>query len=70
MDTEFSEIEAGLVISQNPAGGTLEPRDSAVNLLVSLGPVPDCSQYDGNEATCRADRSCRWRRKTQTCRNR
>jgi hypothetical protein len=47
VDTEFSEVEAGLVISQDPAGGTLVPRDSEVNLLVSLGPALDCSQHDG-----------------------
>lgn len=70
VDTEFSEVEAGLVISQDPAGGTLVPRDSEVNLLVSLGPALDCSQHDGNEAACRADHSCRWHKKTRTCRNR
>jgi len=68
--TQYSEIDAGLVISQEPTGGTLVPRDSAVDLVVSLGPAPDCSQYDGNETACRADPTCRWHKKTQTCRNR
>jgi hypothetical protein len=70
VDTTYSDtIPAGTVISQEPAGGTLVPRGAAVNLVVSLGAAPDCSQYNGNESACRSDSTCRWHRKTQTCLN-
>src|SRR5574341_1521519 len=32
-------VPAGIVISQNPAGGSVVPEESAVDLLVSLGPL-------------------------------
>jgi len=70
VETQYSEVGPGLVISQSPVDGTLVPRDSAVDLVVSLGTVPDCSQHNGNQAACKADSTCRWHRKTQTCRNR
>jgi hypothetical protein len=71
VDTAYSDtVLAGDVISQEPVGGTLVPRDSAVNLVVSLGPAPDCSQYNGDETACRNDPTCRWHKKTATCRNR
>jgi beta-lactam-binding protein with PASTA domain len=42
VSTAYSDtVSAGNVISQNPSGGTSLPSGSPVDLVVSLGPIPD-----------------------------
>ena len=62
IDTAYSETVAeGHVISQEPEGGTLLPRDSAVNLVISLGPAPGvvCEQIP-DKGTCNNEPLCVW----------
>ena len=52
-----STIAAGIVISQNPVGGTVVPTTTPVNLVVSLGPPPgeldlDLDGFTGNQGDC------------------
>ena len=50
-------IAAGIVIGQNPAGGTTAPTTTLVSLVVSLGPPPgeldlDLDGFTGNQGDC------------------
>ncbi len=50
-------VPAGIVLSQNPAGGTVAPSSTVVNLVVSLGPPPgtvdlDLDGFTGNQGDC------------------
>ena len=61
IDTTYSDTVAGQVISQEPTGGTLLPRDSEVNLVVSLGPAPGlvCTEIP-DKGTCNNEPACEW----------
>ena len=55
VDSEYSDtVEAGLVISQDPTGGSSAKKDSKVNIVLSLGveqgSVPDLSGKNAQEA--------------------
>ena len=54
-----NSIVAGNVISQNPAGGTSQPPGTAVNLVVSLGQIPEIVYVDVN-ATSGGDNGQSW----------
>jgi len=62
VDTAYSEtVTEGDVISQEPVGGALLPRDSAVNLVVSLGPAPGVMCADvPDKGTCNNEPACEW----------
>ena len=64
VDTAYNDdpnIAVGDVISQEPVGGTLLPRDSAVNLVVSLGPAPGVVCADiPDKGTCNNEPVCEW----------
>jgi hypothetical protein len=62
IDTAYSEtVTEGHVISQEPVGGTLLPRDSAVNLVVSLGPAPGVMCTDiPDKGACNNEPACEW----------
>jgi len=62
VDNTYSEtVTEGHVISQEPVGGTLLPRDSSVNLVVSLGPAPGivCANIP-DKGTCNNEAACEW----------
>jgi hypothetical protein len=60
---QFSQtVAVGVVIAQDPAGGTLWPQDTVVNLVVSKGPeqpVVVCSNI-GDKKSCDAEPNCEW----------
>ena len=64
VDTAYNDdpnIAVGDVISQEPVGGTLLPRDSAVNLVVSLGPTPGVVCADiPDKGACNNEPLCIW----------
>jgi len=54
-------VTEGDVISQEPVGGTLLPRDSVVNLVVSLGPAPGVVCADiPDKGGCNNEPVCEW----------
>jgi hypothetical protein len=60
-DTYSSAIVSGNVISQDPAGGSLAPIGSAVDLSVSLGPAPGVVCADiPDKSTCNNEPTCEW----------
>jgi hypothetical protein len=62
VDTAYSDaVTEGHVISQEPVGDTLLPRDSAVNLVVSLGPAPGvvCTEIT-DKGSCNNEVACEW----------
>ncbi len=62
VDSAYSDtVAAGRVISQQPVGGTLLPRDSAVNLVVSLGLAPAivCASI-ADKGACNNELLCEW----------
>ena len=62
VDTAYSDtVAAGHVISQEPVGGTLLPRDSSVNLVVSLGSAPGVVCADiPDKGICNNEPTCEW----------
>ena len=62
IDTAYSDtVNEGNVISQEPVSGTLLPRGSTVNLVVSLGPAPGvvCANI-GDKGSCNNELACEW----------
>ncbi|MGH9204078.1 MAG: PASTA domain-containing protein, partial [Vicinamibacterales bacterium] len=52
-----SQVPVGIVMSQDPAGGTVAPASTVVSLVVSLGPPPgeldlDLDGFTGNQGDC------------------
>jgi hypothetical protein len=62
VDTAYSDtVTVDHVISQEPVGGTLLPRGSSVNLVVSLGSAPGvmCANIT-DKGTCNNELTCEW----------
>ena len=62
VDTAYSDaVTEDLVISQEPVGGTLLPKNSEVNLVVSLGPAPGvvCTEIT-DKGSCNNEAACEW----------
>ena len=62
IDTAFRDtVNEGHVISQEPVAGTLLPRGSIVDLVVSLGPAPSvvCANIV-DKGSCNTESACEW----------
>jgi hypothetical protein len=60
---QFSSVDAGLVISQDPSPGTLWPENSQVDLVVSKGsepPTPVVCSTITDKDSCNAELTCKW----------